>query len=341
MRRIMAGFLAAWMMLGVLLPNEGYALPSNTEETASSPTETTVPPTEKPISPTEGTVFPSEEPAEESTEPETPPKSAALDALKLQDAEGNEIPLDPAFDPDCFRYEVQFPAAEEITVTLSGPEGIPIYANDALVEDNTCLWDPENRNTLTLRLKGEGTEETSYVLLLAQEEELEELLEEPVLLLASETALTGSGTQESPYHLTTEADLRLLDTWVTEGDERSKGYFRMENDIAITGTWDGIGDEDTPFTGYFDGGGHQITIPEGGKALFSRTRGAVIHDLKLYGPKIQDYGLVSHYVEDKVEKYYAKFYRVTLVKGTKTLYSGFIGGYASGEDRLLIEDCTV
>lgn len=341
MRRIMAGFLAAWMMLGVLLPNKGYALPSNTEETASSPTETTVPPTEKPVSPTEETVFPSEEPAEESTEPETPPKSAALDALKLQDAEGNEIPLDPSFDPDCFRYEVQLPAAEEITVTLSGPEGIPIYANDALVEDNTCLWDPENRNTLTLRLKGEGTEETSYVLLLAQEEELEELLEEPVLLLAPETALTGSGTQESPYHLTTEADLRLLDTWVTEGDERSKGYFRMENDIAITGTWDGIGDEDTPFTGDFDGGGHQITIPEGGKALFSRTRGAVIHDLKLYGPKIQDYGLVSHYVEDKVEKYYAKFYRVTLVKGTKTLYSGFIGGYASGEDRLLIEDCTV
>ena len=64
----MAGFLAAWMMLGVLLPNKGYALPSNTEETASSPTETTVPPTEKPVSPTEETVFPSEEAAEEASQ---------------------------------------------------------------------------------------------------------------------------------------------------------------------------------------------------------------------------------------------------------------------------------
>ena len=154
--------------------------------------------------------------------------------------------------------------------------------------------------------------------------------------------LPGEGTRESPYLLATEADLRMLDTWVTEEDSRAeKAYFRMENDIELTGTWGGIGDEDSPFTGDFDGDGYQITIPEGGKALFSRTRGAVIHDLKLYGPRIEDYGLVSHYVVDRGAEYYAQFYRVTIASGTQTLYSGFLGGYASGQDQVLIESCTV
>ena len=154
--------------------------------------------------------------------------------------------------------------------------------------------------------------------------------------------LPGEGTQASPYLLATEADLRELDTWVTEGDSRAdKSFFRMENDIVLTGEWDGIGDENTPFTGDFDGNNCQITIPAGGKALFARTRDAAIHDLRLYGPEIEDYGLVSYYVVDYTTKSYATFSRVTIVSGTKTLYSGFIGGYASGQDQVLIEDCTI
>lgn len=153
--------------------------------------------------------------------------------------------------------------------------------------------------------------------------------------------LEGAGTKESPYLLTNEEDVRLLDDWVTQGDQRAKGCFRMTGNIVLTGEWEGIGDESTPFTGDFDGGGYQITIPEGGKALFARTRGAVVHDLKLYGPQIEDYGLVSVYTVDRKEKYYVQFLRVTLVSGTRTQKAGFLGGYASGNDRVLIEDCTI
>lgn len=161
---------------------------------------------------------------------------------------------------------------------------------------------------------------------------------QPITVLGS---LTGSGTQEEPYLLYGEEDIRTLDAWVTAGDARAAGYFRMEEAIELTGTWEGIGDKDHPFTGDFDGGSNQISIPEGGKALFAKTRGAVIHDLKVYGPQIADYGLVSTYAVDKKAPYYAQFLRVTLVSGTQTLKSGFLGGYASGEDSVLIDDCHV
>lgn len=152
--------------------------------------------------------------------------------------------------------------------------------------------------------------------------------------------LSGSGTKEDPYLLKTQEDLFTLDDWFTLDIVRS-GFFRMENDIVITGFWDGIGALNHPFTGDFDGGGHQVTIPAGGKALFAQTRKADVHDLKVYGSQIADYGLISNYVVDTTAEYCVHFYRVTLVGGTQTLYSGFIGGYASSMDPVLVEDCTV
>lgn len=119
--------------------------------------------------------------------------------------------------------------------------------------------------------------------------------------------LKGKGTKESPYELYTEADVRTLDYWATNGKSQASKFFKMMNDIVLTGEWNGIGDSTNPFCGDFDGGGFQITIPEGGKALFAKTRGAVIHDLKVYGSRIDDYGLVSNYFVDKQADYYAQF----------------------------------
>lgn len=151
----------------------------------------------------------------------------------------------------------------------------------------------------------------------------------------------GDGTQDCPYELYTEQDLKTLDSLVCQGALQEMIYFKMMNDIVIQEEWNGIGDDDHPFYGDFDGNGFQLTIPEGGKAVFAKTRGAVIHDLKVYGARIDDYGLVSKYYVDKQAEYYVQFKRVTLVKGTQTLKSGFIGGYASGEDKILIDDCHV
>ena len=155
------------------------------------------------------------------------------------------------------------------------------------------------------------------------------------------SGLEGDGSRDKPYLLKTQEDLFLLDEWVTAGEDQAGLYFQLTQDIEITDSWDGIGDADHPFSGDFNGKNFQITIPTGGKALFSRTREATVRNLKVYGPRIEDYGLVSNYVVDYDTELYVTFRNVTLVSGTQTLYSGFIGGYASGQDAVNIVKCTI
>lgn len=155
------------------------------------------------------------------------------------------------------------------------------------------------------------------------------------------SGLEGKGEKNAPYLLKTQEDLFLLDEWVTAGEDQAGLYFQLAQDIEITDSWDGIGDADHPFSGDFNGKNFQITIPTGGKALFSRTREATVRNLKVYGPRIEDYGLVSNYVVDYDTELYVTFRNVTLVSGTQTLYSGFIGGYASGQDAVNIVKCTI
>ena len=155
------------------------------------------------------------------------------------------------------------------------------------------------------------------------------------------SGLEGDGSRSNPYLLTSQEDLFLLDEWVTAGEDQAGLYFQLTQDIEITDAWDGIGDKEHPFSGDFNGKNFQITIPAGGKALFSRTREAMVRNLKVYGPRIEDYGLVSNYVVDYDTELYVTFRNVTLVSGTQTLYSGFIGGYASGQDAVNIVKCTI
>ena len=155
------------------------------------------------------------------------------------------------------------------------------------------------------------------------------------------SGLEGDGSRSTPYLLTSQEDLFLLDEWVTAGEDQAGLYFQLTQNIEITDAWDGIGDADHPFSGDFNGKNFQITIPAGGKALFSRTREATVRNLKVYGPRIEDYGLVSNYVVDYDTELYVTFRNVTLVSGTQTLYSGFIGGYASGQDVVNIVRCTI
>ena len=155
------------------------------------------------------------------------------------------------------------------------------------------------------------------------------------------SGLEGDGSRNSPYLLKTQEDLFLLDEWVTAGEDQAGLYFQLTQDIEITDSWNGIGDENHPFSGNFNGRKFQITIPEGGMALFSFLQDATVRNLRVYGPRIADYGLVSHYKVDKSRHYSVTFWKVTLVSGTQTLYSGFIGGYASGQDAVSIVNCTI
>lgn len=155
------------------------------------------------------------------------------------------------------------------------------------------------------------------------------------------SGLEGDGSRDKPYLLKTQEDLFLLDEWVTAGEDQAGLYFQLTQDIEITDSWDGIGDENHSFSGNFNGRKFQITIPEGGMALFSFLQDATVRNLRVYGPRIADYGLVSHYKVDKSRHYSVTFRNVTLVSGTQTLYSGFIGGYASGQDAVNIVKCTI
>ena len=155
------------------------------------------------------------------------------------------------------------------------------------------------------------------------------------------TAFDGAGTEADPFQIKTAEDMQTLDGYVENGEPFAGTYLKVLADITLTEGWNGVGAAGKPFGGNFDGAGHTLTIPSGGKALFAFVRGAEIHDLAVYGEKIDDYGLVSIYTSDSGVASVAVFDNVTLKAGTQTLYSGFIGGYASGSNLVTIKNCTI
>ena len=72
-------------------------------------------------------------------------------------------------------------------------------------------------------------------------------------------SLEGAGTERSPYLVTTEAELAAIARG--EITNAFTSYYRLENDIAITGTnWTPIdGNGMDAFSGVFDGDGHTIS----------------------------------------------------------------------------------
>ncbi len=73
--------------------------------------------------------------------------------------------------------------------------------------------------------------------------------------------LAGKGTQEEPYLLYNEADLRLLSTSMSKASYCNNQHFRLEADITMSNTpMPPIGyTNDGLFQGYFDGNGHTIS----------------------------------------------------------------------------------
>lgn len=88
--------------------------------------------------------------------------------------------------------------------------------------------------------------------------------------------LMGEGTEEKPYLISSEADLRgLVDN---NQDSEITGYYKLTADIDMTGkeAMGSIGNETHPFSGVFDGNGHVISgLTESGNALFGCLGGTV------------------------------------------------------------------
>ena len=140
-------------------------------------------------------------------------------------------------------------------------------------------------------------------------------------------AWSGSGTQGSPYVITTAAQLDALANAVKSGETYSGKYFVLDADIAYSTV--GLGDTDENFTtiggyfngsdknfsGSFDGRGHTISgirlykngtaAPSMNQGLFGRIDGATIQNVILTDAHITGYryvgGLVGNIVSGSIQ----------------------------------------
>ena len=153
----------------------------------------------------------------------------------------------------------------------------------------------------------------------------------------------GQGTKESPFLLKNTSDLQKLKEIVnTDGKSCYQIYFRMESDIKIPrADWTPIGTETSYFSGHIDGNGKTLTVEKDGKPLLGYVREASVSNLNLLGERIDGYGLVENYVVDYATKNPINITNVTIKEGTKIVKSGFIGGYASGQNQVYITNCKI
>lgn len=86
--------------------------------------------------------------------------------------------------------------------------------------------------------------------------------------LILKNGLTGSGTAEDPYLITSIEDLQHVAEKLNEENRYQSDHFRLERDIICTEAWTPIGLDsesatgDRPFNGTFDGAGHTITLAD-------------------------------------------------------------------------------
>ena len=173
----------------------------------------------------------------------------------------------------------------------------------------------------------------------------------------------GSGSESDPYLIQSADDLVELRELVNARQFCIGLYFKMTQDVTLPAEWKPIGraanaDEvgkNLPykgvcaFRGIFDGGGHTLTVPEGGKPLFNYVGEATIKNLNIYGKKIDGYGLVNlYYIDygtDNVYNYGDPYCviidNVRLLSGSQTLCAGFLDGSGSGINTVTIRNSVV
>jgi|GEM_PF-1737985 len=112
--------------------------------------------------------------------------------------------------------------------------------------------------------------------------------------------LSGSGTKQDPYRITSETDLALLSNTVLQYADTEGLYFVQTADIRLTAAnWTPIGTGGIPFAGQYDGSGYKveglsIRTDESFQGLFGFITGTV-ENLDVYGTVSVHYnGTHSH-----------------------------------------------
>ena len=168
----------------------------------------------------------------------------------------------------------------------------------------------------------------------------------------------GSGTEQVPWIIANETDLKLLATRVNEGNTYVGKFFRVEPEsngsaIAVTGEWTAIGsptganingNNGSPagsykyFAGTFDGNSKSIAGLTGD--LFGATNGATIKNLSISGATIGGTDFVGAAVG---YAYNTGIDNVDLIGAAAISGTHFVGGlvgYAAGPNTL-IQNCDV
>ena len=127
------------------------------------------------------------------------------------------------------------------------------------------------------------------------------------------------------------------------------GGFRDSSIIGTTYDKADMGRNLYPFSGTLDGDGHTLTINKGSKPLLNFAREAVVRNLNIQGERIEGNGLLQYYTVDYGDDgIYATGVPDTItienchiIGKTNITKSGFLGGYASGANKVIISNCSV
>ena len=215
-----------------------------------------------------------------------------------------------------------------------------------------------------------------FIVLTAKKEKLDSvsITSDPVKIVFKRagdvvTELEGTGSEKDPFLVQNMDDLQYVRDMVN-GKNGYKPYSFEGQVLKLTagnyalGTmWEPIGTlkegctttgngvNILPFSGVLDGNGKKVSCGMNGKPLFGYVRRATVKNLNIFGSKIKGYGLVENYcvdyvatgvyVNDPVKNRTIDIENVTILKNSKILKAGFIGGYASGVNQVNIRNCTV
>ena len=281
-------------------------------------------------------------------------RTLALKTFVVQDASGNALALDPAFKAPseytapAYEYATSIFAGDSITVKpTSQVSSATVTVNgEALVNGAatfTPSFDDQGKATAAIVLTS-GDVTTTYSLTINE-------LSVP---------FSGAGTAEDPYVLASADNLTALSNLVQQGVTFAGKYFKLSENITLPEGWVPLGamksgkTETDPnsngvnqianinvFSGSIDGCDHTVTVPAGGLPLLGFVSGASVSNLKVYGEEIAGYGLVNGYHITGTSAKAIVIDNVTLLSGTKTLKSGFLGGYTSADFTVEIKNSTI
>ena len=292
-KRLLAMLLTLVMILQPVLPaaaeaaGDGQEVTTVTEETVEATEEVMEEPAEEVTE--EVSEEPTEEVAEEATEK---PTEGAVEEV----TDGTEAAPVESSAPIEENQDSTAEAEQSLTILL--PENVTVLrvgdqctlrAVQAPIPEEALVfsWSSSRPEIATVSELGLFTAlsegETVITVTASGNENI--LTAELALTVLPENPFQGNGSEEEPYILGTEEDLKLLASLVNSGKAHfADAWYLLGADLALADHIP-IGTEEYPFCGHFSGNGYRMTGLTGGDekywGLFGVTEGAVLSGIAL------------------------------------------------------------